>query len=499
MSRFLSIWFPNLITERAIKLRPDLNEVPFIIAIPERGRMLVKAASPAALKNGITAGQVVADARAILPELKIYHYKPGTEEKLLKELAEWCLRFTPTAAVDMPDGIQLDISGCPHLWGGEEAYLADLRKKLNGLGYSIRAAIADTVGTAWAVARYGQGLTIVAAGRQLEALNALPPAALRLEPGILERMRQLGFYKIGSFSSMPRTVLRRRFGQLLLNRIDQATGEAIEMLQPVRPSVAYQQRMPCLEPLRTRIAIDLALKTLLELLSEQLNKDSKGLRTAIFKAYRLDGKIQDIEVGTNRPVRNVTHLMKLFEQKIDNIQPGLGIELFTIEAPTVEDLSNQQETLWAALGANDENTELTNLLDRIAGKIGADAINRYLPAEHYWPERSYKKANSIDEPADTEWHDDRPRPIYLLAQPEPIKVTAPIPDYPPMLFIYEGKIHKIKKADGPERIEREWWLEQGLVRDYYVVEDVDGARYWLFRSGQYENHTPEWFIHGFFA
>jgi protein ImuB len=90
--------------------------------------------------------------------------------------------------------------------------------------------------------------------------------------------------------------------------------------------------------------------------------------------------------------------------------------------------------------------------------------------------------------------------VHLLSKPEPIEVTAPIPDYPPMLFRYKNKLHKIKKADGPERIEREWWLEEGPHRDYYCVEDEDGHRYWLFRSGHYSaDKDYQWFIHGFFA
>ena len=79
-------------------------------------------------------------------------------------------------------------------------------------------------------------------------------------------------------------------------------------------------------------------------------------------------------------------------------------------------------------------------------------------------------------------------------------ITAPIPDYPPMNFKYKGKLHKVKKADGPERIEPEWWIEKGLHRDYYVVEDEEGKRYWLFRYGHYDGkNNPHWFIHGFFA
>lgn len=227
-------------------------------------------------------------------------------------------------------------------------------------------------------------------------------------------------------------------------------------------------------------------------------KRRKGLRTALFKGYRIDGNLQQVSIGTNRPVRNKAHLLKLFEQKLDCIAPGLGIELFILEAPVVEHFPAQQEAFWKTLGG-DEGIELTNLLDRIAGRMGAACIRRYLPAAHYWPERAQYQAASLTAKAAIGWKTDRPRPVQLLPLPEPISVTAPIPDYPPMLFRYKNEVHRIQKADGPERIEQEWWLEEGLVRDYYVVEDEKGARYWLFRSGRYEEGKPRWYLHGFFA
>lgn len=368
------------------------------------------------------------------------------------------------------------------------------------MGYAVRAAIADTIGAAWANARYGTSGEIVAPGSQLKTLYDLPPVSLRLNPQLLDRMHKLGFYKINSFIKMPASVLRRRFGQELLLRMGQTSGTVMELLTPIQPAILFQERLPCLEPIKTRTGIDIALKTLLENLSRQLLKENKGLRKAVFKGYRVDGNVQQVEVGTNRPVRNVAHLMRLFEQKIGTIKPALGIELFIIEAPVVEGLSVQQEALWSALGEGDANTELSDLLDRIAGKIGIHAIRRYLPAEHYWPERSVKLSHSISEKPGTAWRLDRPRPIYLLDKPEKIEVTVPIPDYPPMHFIYKGHIHKVKKADGPERIEREWWQDKDTqIRDYYRVEDHSGARYWLFRSGTYTEGDPQWFLHGYFA
>ncbi len=500
MQRYMSIWFPYLLTDRAIQLKPELEKVPFVLAAPSRGRMIVQASSMEAVRSGVRTDMVVADARAAFPGLKVFNYKEGIFEKLLTELAEWALRYTPVAATEYPDGLILDISGCPHLWGGEPKYLKAIAARLKQRGYHANVAIADTIGAAWAAARYGNTGQIIKSGEQLKALSGWPPACLRLEPVILDRMHKLGFYKIGSFINMPGPVLRRRFGQELLTRMGQALGTQPELLTPVQPAIIFQERLPCLEPIKTRTGIDIALNTLMEQLSGHLLKANKGLRKAVFRSYRLDGNIQSIEIGTNRPVRNVAHLLKLFSQKIETIRPALGIELFILEAPVVEDLSAQQESLWTALGDGDANTELSNLLDRIAGKVGVQAIRRYLPVEHYWPERSIKISRSIAERPDTTWKLDRPRPIYLLDQPEKIEVTVPVPDYPPMLFIYKGIIHKIRKADGPERIEREWWQDKGLqIRDYYRVEDEAGARYWLFRSGRYDEGKPLWFLHGFFA
>jgi protein ImuB len=139
------------------------------------------------------------------------------------------------------------------------------------------------------------------------------------------------------------------------------------------------------------------------------------------------------------------------------------------------------------------------LIDRLAGRIGEQSIHRYLPQEHYWPERSLKAASFLQEKITTPWMADRIRPVQLLPTPEPIEVTAPIPDYPPMLFKHKGKLHRVIKSDGPERIEQEWWLQQGEHRDYYRVEDEEGRRYWLFRLGHYDDKTFKWFMHGFFA
>lgn len=496
--RFVSIWFRHLNTDWFTIRKPSLKGLPTVLRTPSHGRMVITSTNAIAEEKGIFTGMVLADARAIHPDIEVLDDIKGLPEKLLKRLGEWCIRFSPVVSIDPPDGLLLDVTGCSHLWGGDEAYVSDITCKLNKRGYDVRVAMADTPGVAWGIARFGKEPLVIEPGNSVHALLPLPPEALRIDEENIARLHKLGLHQIRQFINMPRSSLRRRFGINLIAQLDKALGNELELLEPVQPIEPYQERLPCLEPILTAQGIEIALIQLLEALCLRLRKEQKGLRKAIFKGYRVDGKTEMVEVGTNRPSHHVQHLFKLFDLKLSSIEPALGIELFVIEASKVEDHQPLQEKMWQGSGGL-EDIRLSELIDRVATRTGPNAINRYIPAEHHWPERSVKSSNSLQERPTTSWSTDKPRPIQLLSVPERIEVSAPIPDYPPMLFRYRGRIHKIVKADGPERIEREWWLEQGKHRDYYSVEDEDGNRYWIFRLGHYDEKGYGWFLHGYFS
>jgi protein ImuB len=93
------------------------------------------------------------------------------------------------------------------------------------------------------------------------------------------------------------------------------------------------------------------------------------------------------------------------------------------------------------------------------------------------------------------------RPLFLLSHAEPADVLALVPEGPPQRFRWRGVMHDVTHAQGPERIASEWWRSSQPTRDYYLVEDDDGRRFWLYREGLYERETnsPRWFVHGLFA
>jgi protein ImuB len=126
-------------------------------------------------------------------------------------------------------------------------------------------------------------------------------------------------------------------------------------------------------------------------------------------------------------------------------------------------------------------------------------VRRLVPAESHVPERAETVGDAAGDPPS--WPPpDAARPLLLLREAEPARVTAEVPEGPPRRFAWRGMTHGVAFAQGPERIAAEWWRHSEMrpTRDYYLVEDEAGRRFWLYREGLYgrEPGLPRWFVHG---
>lgn len=497
--RYVSIWFRHLLTDYLIRKDRELKYIPFVVAGPSHGKMMVLATNALAEDEGVYVGMVLADARALVPQIENFDDKPELAERVLGNLAEWCVRYTPNVAVQSPDCLILDVTGCAHLWGGEHNFLKELVTKLRSFGYDARAAMADTYAVAWAVAHFAKERPLVPVGGGRAALAKLPPAALNLSDDIVSMLKRLGIRKIETLYDMPAATLNKRFGKEITLRLSYALSVIPEKFV-FKPYVeAYIEDLPTPEGVAKAEDISGALEILLEKLCTRLDAEQKGARSLVFTGYRLDGNVETVEIGTNTASRDRHHLYKLFENKLDTIEPALGIELFTLSADQIEDINFDQKGMLDK-SVSFDSPNIRHLIDTLGNKFDPRRLFRFVPRERHWPEQSLKATTSLSQGDETHWQTHKLRPIRLLPRPELIEVTAPVPDYPPMLFRFRGKMHRVRKADGPERIEKEWWIEKGSARDYFRLEDEVGQRYWVFRDGTYQdNANPNWYLHGFFA
>ncbi len=488
---------------------PSENEAPAKPAATVETLHAVRrlaAVNPEAAAAGLAPGQALAEARAICPELDVLEADPAADRAALARLAGWAERYTPLAAPDAPDGLVLDIAGCEHLFGGERALAEDLSARLLRAGLEHRLAVAGTHGAAWALARAAtaRGICIHAApGAERAELATLPVALLRLDARVVAGLRRLGLRSIGELARQPRGELTARFGPTPVQRLDQAHGAADAAIAWPRPPEPWETRLAFAEPIGTADDLARTLATLAAALCARLEAAERGAHRFIATFLRVDGARPAIAIGTSLPGHDAAHATKLLAAKLGEIDPGFGIDAAILTAQDIAPLRPPQRRLD---DGREAATGLAATIDGLANRIGPSHIWRSEPYESHVPERAVRRIPPMTatRPA-WEYDPSAERPIRLLRRPEPVEATALVPDEPPILFRWRGALHRIRAATGPERIAAEWWRrtpddsrkETDLVRDYYRVEDTEGARFWLFRAGL--EGTPRWFLHGLFG
>ncbi|TDK46825.1 Y-family DNA polymerase [Antarcticimicrobium luteum] len=546
--RILSLWFPRLAAERALRVARGALEGPLAV-VEERGNaQQIAALDAVAEAAGLWVGQPLRDAHALCAGLATRPRDPAGEAAVLAALRRWAGKFSPWVAGEAPDGLILDLTGCTHLFGGEPALLEQVEADCAAMGLSLRAGLADTPGAAWALARFagqvagsgrsgdaidqearatraragkrrhwtrggaapavaavGGGTRIAPPGKTYGALSPLPVAALRLEPEVVAQLNRLGLRRIGDLLGQPRAGLARRFGKGLVHRLDQAMGSAPEPVSPARPERRFAVRLTLPEPIGLKDDLLAGIDRMLPRLCAGLEAAGQGARQLRLEAHRTDRATEVVIVGLARPGHDPDRIRPLLELKLDGIDAGFGIDMLRLEAVQVEPIHARTATghMQAGQAVRDRlvgGAALDDLLGRLGARVGMEAITRRHPAASHIPEKTAQVlAAAWSEPAAGWPAPPTPRPL-LLWPPEP--VIAPDAPELPAAFRWRGRDRTPAAATGPERIAPEWWLDEPAwrsgVRDYWAVTTRDGDRLWLFYAHG-AALSPGWFCQGQFA
>ena len=574
MKRYLCVWFPDWPLTRLRRARrgqktgsahpasgkPPDPHLPFVLVESGTHGLRVAAANGPARSLGVTEGLAFTDAKARAPELISEDIDRKADARALAALGNWMIRFAPLVALDGEDGLMLETTGCDHLYGGESAMLEMLSGLLEQNAIPHHTGLASTPGAAYALARAAPG-TCLRDSDERDGLADLPIAALRLSTDAETLLRRFGLTRIGQLYGIDRQALARRFqsksaADAVLLRLDQALGLRHEPLSPLRPVPAQAARLNCPDPIATTQAIWAGLEQLTKQLCTGLDSAGLGARFFCLTAFRSDGTRSGIEVKAARPVRTPKHILRLFRERIDRVDPGFGIDLLLLEAHLTGGMDISPLALSGDLAASDtDEVVLAALADRIIARLGEDTVSIIRQRESHAPERAESRTAFDGHLPMPEQHAPAagPRPVRLLDRPERVTVIAEVPEGPPLRFIWRRVPRMVVRADGPERIAPEWWehispppaapspggiqrkwltpkmdpradaeqiqqvrarweaMQDNLgkplkslprARDYYRIEDTDGHRYWVFREGLYgdgRGGPPEWYVHGLFA
>ncbi|MCV2873468.1 DNA polymerase Y family protein [Defluviimonas sp. WL0050] len=542
--RILSLWFPRLGAECLLRRMRGLPPGLFAIVGEEANRQVLTSLSAEAEAKGLYLGQPLPDARAMCPDLVTRIRNPQIEAAFLAALRRWAGRFSPWVGEEAPDGLIIDLTGAAHLFGGEEGVLAAVAADCEGLGLTVEAGIADTVGTAWGLARYagkpgavtrnGDAIDqearatrsrsakrhwirggaapvtiappapvarIATPGQTRQALASLPLAALRIDEKTVHGLARLGLRHVGDILGTPRAPLTRRFGRELVRRLDQALGLEEEPVSPARPPLHFAVRLTLPDPIGLTEDIMAGLDRLLPALCDRLRARGQGARRVRLQLFHADHRMQEVEIGLARASADPAMLRPLLALKLTGVEAGFGIDTLRLEAHVTEPVqARQHRGPYDPVEGCPEGEEFEKMVSRLGTRVGMEAITRLVPVDTHIPEKTAKILPvAWSKPAETWPPPCNPRPVVLF-RCEPVQAH----DDPmvPARFRWRRRDLVTASATGPERIAPEWWLDEpgwrSGTRDYWRVEVTTGERLWLYYA--YGGAVPGgWFCQGVFA
>ncbi len=605
-------------------------------------RQVVARCCQRSIKAGVFAGMPVAEARALLPlqGLHVEPFDPVRDRDALRALATWAQRFSPLVAVDEPDGLLIDVTGCERVFqsvarasrpcepdevvsaakssamignrcvctpaltphpsptppgrgeqdrvphsdpqgrvceravtldctahesaaaksytvaqsaltpnpspkgrGEQEAFtlataslrpapsptpplgrgeqeglrnlLNQLHARLTQLKFTNRVAIAPTFACAWAIARFGHtSASMIAQDEVRHTLAPLPVRALRLDDATEIGLAEVGIDRIEHLFDIPRSVLPSRFGHDVLLRLDQALGQAMESIDPVRLLRRPQAHRIFDGPTTQYEAIEITVRELLRELCEQLQSLERGARLIHIDLARIDLAPARLEASLSRPSREASHLWSLIQPRLERVQLGFGVEAITITAVRTGRLAHEQVAWWrdgSRAGHAAIERAAGELIDTLINRLGPRNVQALEPVESHIPEDAVRRRSIVNGASRSGQRGGAAvevggaaagvggalvaadRPTLLLDRPSPVQAMALSPDGPVLRIRWRGVEEEIVATVGPERIGPQWWRDgEGRTRDYFKARERGGRWLWVFR----EVETGRWFVHG---
>ena len=350
-------------------------------------------------------------------------------------------------------------------------------------------------------------------------------------------LKAIGCETLGGLRALPRSGLQRRVGTTLLTELEQAYTQAVWRQAPYLAPEQFIEQLDLLDRLEHTTALASFAERLALSLCTWLTAKQYALRSATLELHHERGRHAcpptALELAFGEPVWLMSQLMPLLHERLSRQNLAGPVVALTLRSQALSPQNARSATLFP--DPLQTPADYRRLLDLLSARLGAEQILQPAPLADHRPEiannwvpfdastlrptaltttksavsttsksaastATKSAASAITTQAtsvtatratrDTVSSTPAPlseRPFWLLAEPLLLNVRNDRP-------IYHGPLQLLR---GPERIESGWWDQLSIARDYFVAQDQQAVRYWIYRERDTE--LARWFLHGVFG
>ena len=478
---WLALRFPRLVLEVLSRGRAPFESERMPWAVADAGRVIVCDARAEAL--GVRPGMGFAAAWALASQLHIRPSNQAAERETLEGVAAWMCQFTPRVSLQTPDGILAEIEGSLRLFRGLAAMVERIRAGIDQMGLSPLLAVAPTARGAWWFASAGRETLILDLTTLEAALAKLPVAVACNGPGALGLLHNIGITTLGELHSLPRRGLARRFGQVLLDGLEQALGRMPEPRKFFAPPPRFAVKLELPGEVTHAEGVLFAARRLLVQLEGLLAARQAGIRSFLLTLSHRNSNPTVLDLELASPSREVERFMRLLRERLSACKLTEPVEAIRIEAKNFIPLHGGTVDLFD--GGRTESEAWAQLVERLRARLGNEAVHGLDLHPEYRPEHAWRVLTAGERPLRG---DKCPglRPLWLIEPPRRLEEKMGVPH----------ESGPLELLAGPERIESGWWDDGEIARDYFIARGSNAALLWVFRE---RGTSGGWYLHGMFA
>ena len=444
-------------------------------------RPQVLSCNPPARSHGIAPGMTVSAAVALAPDLIQRPRDLLAEQQALERVAAWAGQFTSMVNLALPDALLLEIQGSLRLFGGLRSLLLHLSAGLADLGYTAAIAAAPTPTGARLLARAGMGTVVTDNAGLAPALAELPLVLLDQPEETIRMLAVMGVRTLGECLALPRDGLVRRFGQTLMDELNRALGKLPDPRKPHLPPARYTARLALPAPVQEIEPLLFAVKRLILELTGFLRMKQAGLTKLKLTLRHEDCKPTVVILGFTVPSRDPQRIVTLLRERLSSLELPDRVEAITLASEETRPLGSRNLSLFPEDRLLEEQQWL--IIEHLRARLGVEAVYSVASHPDHRPELSWR----VCEPGSRkDQYPQAARPLWLLETPRRLQIQDDAP-------VLEGPLTLLA---GPERIESGWWDGNDVGRDYFVAEDSNGTRCWVFRE---HGGNASWYLQGLFS
>lgn len=478
----------------------------------------IVARTPGAADAGLRIGMTAAEARSLVPEVELQRLEAVGERADRAALLRAFEVLSDRVTFQEPDDILVEISRTADALGGEEAVLARACGLAEALGHQGVMVIADDPIGGSALAQLpaaGRG-GVIPVGALAERLADLPIGLLRASSALVHALRAVGIERAGQLARLDPASVAGRYGEegARVHRIARGLPAPAREVPQREDSGDLPRVSTPMAGATSTLQLHFVLPGLIGRLADALAaRDLAVVRLEI--ALRLDQRGRaptTVVVGVGRPTRSPRVLERLIRARLEGLRLDAPVEDLALEV-----VEAAPEQAWQpGLTDRTEATEpLPELLARLRDHLGEDALITPRLVDAWRPEAAWRpvtvahllpKAPGLslhgpdgaprgagsDDPVEVQraWVQQIPVPRPALLLPEPVPIEVELCEGIPARV----DRRRVLRADGPERLEGEWWSPTtAFDRSYWAVElDRPRALAWIVQE------HGRWSLHGWF-